>query len=242
MLINVQFRISLPYLDVSQHVIKWAELAEKALVFEHEADKEVSRTHIHGYFFGYQLQRKTLGENIKKAFNLGSRDFATSEKCSRSDPRPIDLSGAYCYGSDFNTNPVKFARNISPAILESLQAHTHSQATVMNIASGSAPTTELIIIKEIKTKQKPTQFQHLNTVILRIMSDETEILKQPIEIMRKRVFEIVFDYFRQNELFMGKYKQLDFLDMVMLKLNCYDYKHSLYQDFEKRHGRLNSNP
>lgn len=241
--INVQFRITLPFIDVSSNVINWAELAETAIVFEHDADEEVNRTHIHGYFFGYQLQRKTLGENIKKTFNLGSRDFATSEKCSRKDPRPIDLSGAYCYGSEFNTREVKFAKNISPAILDSLRVYSQSKATTINIASKSAPTTQNIILKEIKVKYKPTQYEHLKTVLLRINSDESNILTiSSIALRRKKIFDIVFNYFRENELFMGKYKQLDFLDMVMLKLDCYDYKYSLFQDFEKRHSRLNSQP
>lgn len=240
---NIHVRIHLPYVDVSGALAKWCNMAETSFVFQHEADEEVSRTHIHAFMFGLPLERKTLSGYIKKEFNLiGNKDFFTSEKCSKVDPRPIDLSGSYCYGSKWDTLEPLFLKIISPDIVDELRTYSRSKRDSISIASKSTNVLNTVIIKEIKTKTKPTQYQHLQNVLQLINSDESNILLQPIEIMRKRIFDITFQYFKTHELFMGKFKQLDFLDMVMLKLDCAEYKFSLFQDFQKRHGRIISQP
>lgn len=238
---DVHVRIHREYIDVSASLVKWCEMAETSFVFQHDADDEVERTHIHAFLFNFPIKRKTLSGYIAKTFNItGNKDFFTSEKCSRKDPRPIDLSGAYCYGSVWNTLPPLFVKIKSPELLDRLRIYSQAKGTPINIASKSTPTT--IVLKEIKVKQKPTQYQHLNNVIQRCMTPELDIMRQPIEIMRRRIFEVSFNYFKENELFMGKYKQLDFLDMVMLKLDCAEYKNNLWQEFQKRHGRNNFSP
>lgn len=235
---NIHVRIHMPYTDVSGQLVQWCDMAQTSFIFEHPADEEVNRLHIHAFLFDFPIKRKTLSGYISKTFNLkGNTDFFTSENCSRTDPRPIDLSGSYCYGSKWDSIAPLFAKFNSPDTMDKLRIYARSKGTPINIASKSNPTT--IILKEIKVKSKPTQYQHLQNVLQRCMTEELDIMRQPIEIMRRRIFEVTFNYFKENEMFMGKFKQLDFLDMVMLKLDCADYKKNLWDEFQKRHGRNN---
>lgn len=232
---NVQLRIHREYSDVSGFVVSLLEKCAQGFVFQHPEDEEVARTHTHGYMFEPTISRKTVSEQIAKKLNLkGNTDFFTSDKCSKRDPRPIDMSGAYMYGSKFDTIAPSYLKNISPDLLEELRRYARSKGTFHNIASKSAPTTELVVLKEIKVKQKPTLYQHVTECVKMITDTRPDIYKTDIGSMRRQIFELSFSYIQSNQLFMGKYKQLDFLDMVLTKINCEEYKNLLYHDFLKR--------
>lgn len=210
------------------------EKCEKGFVFQHPEDEEVARTHVHGYMFNPTISRKTVSEQIAKKLGLkGNTDFSTSDKCGKKDPRPIDISGAWTYGSKFATIAPSFQKNISPVEVDELQAIA-SNWTYNKLASKSAPTTSLVVLKEIKVKQKPTLYQHVTECANSITSTYPDIYKADVGDMRRRVFELAFQYIQSHELFMGKYKQLDFLDMVLTKIDCTEYKKLLFHDFLKR--------
>lgn len=230
---NIQFRIHREWCDVSGVMVSMFEKCEKGFVFQHPEDEEVARTHVHGYLFSPTISRKTLSEQIAKKLNLkGNTDFSTSDKCGKKDPRPIDISGAWTYGSKFATIAPSFLKNISPAEVEELQACA-SNWTYTKLASKSAPTS-LVVLKEIKVKTKPTLYQHVQACATSITEARPDIYKADIGDMRRQVFELSFSYIQSHELFMGKYKQLDFMDMVLTKLNCTEYKNMLFHDFVKR--------
>lgn len=44
---TIRVRVTLPYEDCSGIVQQWVQRCDKAIVYEHEADEDVSRTHIH---------------------------------------------------------------------------------------------------------------------------------------------------------------------------------------------------
>lgn len=232
-MLALQFRIHREFSDVSGFVVSLFNKCEKGFVFQHPPDEEVQRVHIHGYLFEPTVTRKTLSEQIAKKLNLkGNTDFGTGDTCGKKK-LPLDVSGAYCYGSKWDTIAPNFSKNISPVELEELRCYSRKMGTYNNIAS-STHTKEVVVIKEVKVKTKPTQYQHLTNVVNRIMDQYPDLFKfSPLEL-RTKVFEVTYNYFRENELFMGRYKQLDFLDMVLLKLNCTEYKNLLFTDFTRR--------
>jgi len=231
---HIQFRIHLDYKDVSGFVVSMLEKCEKGFVFQHPEDEKVNRTHIHGFMLSPSITRKTCSEQIAKKLNLkGNADFFTSNKCG-DPPRALDLSGAYCYGSKWNTIAPSFIKNISPALLDELRNYSQIMGTTNNIHRSITSVVNTVYLKEIKVKTKPTQYQHVMTLVNRINDIHPELFTLPFVEQRQIIFESTYNYFRDNELFMGKYKQLDFLDMVLLKLNCNDYKKTLYADFTKR--------
>jgi len=219
---------------VSGVVVSMLEKCEKGFVFQHPKDEKVNRTHLHGFMFDPSISRKTCSEQIAKKLNLkGNTDFFTSNKCG-DPPRDMDISGAFCYGSKWDTIAVSYAKNISPDLLEELRNYSRKMGTLNNIHSNTITKTEIVVLKEIKTKSKPTQYQHCVTVVNRINELHPDLFSKPLAEQRRCIFEIVYNYFRENELFMGKYKQLDFLDMVLMKWDCKEYKNMLFSDYTKR--------
>lgn len=233
-MLPIQFRIHLEYKDVSGFVVSMLEKCAKGFVFQHPEDEKVHRTHIHGFMFEPTISRKTCSEQIAKKLNLkGNSDFFTSNKCG-DQPREMDISGAFCYGSKWATISPSFTKNISPDLLDELRNYSRKMGTFNNIHRSTITKTEIVVMKEIKVKTKPTQYQHCMNVVTRINELHPDLLKQPHAEQRRCIFEICYNYFRENELFMGKYKQLDFMDMVLLKWNCAEYKNMLFADFTKR--------
>jgi len=238
---NVQFRIHKQYSDVSGLVVSLFDKCTQGFVFEHPADEDVNRVHIHGYMFETSICRKSISEYIKKKFDLnGNSDFFTSVSAGGrkqlAQRKDIDMSGAYCYGSKWDTIAASFTKNISPVLLEQLKNYSRKMGTFNNIARNSV-TTEIVVLKEIKTKSKPTQYQHIITIVNRINDLNPDLQSKPLAERQRVVFEMVYSYFRENELFMGKYKQLDFLDNVLLRLGDIDYKKTLFADFAHRTSR-----
>jgi len=81
--------------DVLEDYINQSEIA---FMFQHDADDEVSRTHCHTYLFNLKRQRSTIDGYLRKRFTAGNSDFAVSQTCGKKK-RPIDVIGAWCYGT-----------------------------------------------------------------------------------------------------------------------------------------------
>lgn len=237
---NVQFRIHRSWSDVSGIVVSnFFSKCEKGFLFQHEADEEVARQHVHGYLFGLSIKRSSLSEQIATKLNLnGNADFFTSEKCSKSNPRPLDISGAYCYGSKFNTIAPLFLKNISPVLLEQLQAYAESRKPISKLAAQFTDVLSLIADNPSPppVKKKMTQYEHVSACVDMIIETYPDVFRVSLDESKETIFNQTFAYFRAQQLFMGKYKQLDFLDMVLVKLGTQEYKDSLFHDFLKRNN------
>lgn len=227
---DLQFRVHQPWSDVSGLLVPFFNKSEKGFLFQHEADEEVARQHVHGYLFGYPFKRSSLSESIAKKLNItGNVDFFTSDKCSRKDPRPLDISGAYCYGSKWDTVACLFSKNISPELMEQLRNYAFSRRPIEKIVVTSFNTV-------INKTKKPTQYEHVQACLNLIMTQSPEVVTQSLDDSKETIFNHTFAYFRAQQMFMGKYKQLDFLDMILLKLGTQEYKDSLFTDFLKRNN------
>lgn len=72
------FRITRPYSDISGTLSAIARSCSVLVAYEHECDDNVSRTHTHVYFTGYEATRATLSRSIKKDFPgmKGNKDLS----------------------------------------------------------------------------------------------------------------------------------------------------------------------
>lgn len=206
-------------------------------MFQHPPDEKVPRIHIHGYMFNPIASRKTFSAKLQETFNLkGNEEFFTSDKCGESrydkERKELDMSGAFWYGSKIDTIAPIYLKNISPDLLESLRIYARQNGKIINIARNS-PKTEIVVIKEIKTKTKPTLYQHAKQCTTNIMDQGAFALIQNPNY-HTFVFTKCIEYLKSQELFMGRYKQLDFMDQVLLMLGDKSYETKLYEDFLKR--------
>lgn len=236
---HFQSRIHLEWVDVSGFVVSYMDKAEKGFAFQHNADEEVNRTHVHSYFFSPTVETKSYSEQVAKKLGLkGQHQFYTSDKCSKKDKRALDISGAWCYGSKWGTIAPVFTKNISPDLVDELQKYAKSKATMGNIASGTIRT-EMVILKEIQLKTKPTQYEHAKKCAAMVLERHPQILTTldgSTQENLTNIFNVAYEYFRTSGLYMGKYKQLDFMDMVMVHINAADYRNILLNNFIKRNS------
>ena len=54
---NFAFRVSSSYDETKEHLANLFELCEKVAIYQHDADEEISRTHIHGLLIGCTKER-----------------------------------------------------------------------------------------------------------------------------------------------------------------------------------------
>ena len=76
---NFAFRVSSSYDETKEHLANLFELCEKVAIYQHDADEEISRTHIHGLLIGC-----TKGEDtIRNRFFKGKYQSADYELKTR---------------------------------------------------------------------------------------------------------------------------------------------------------------
>jgi hypothetical protein len=97
------------------------------VVFEHDPDSGCKRRHFHMYAFGVKVGEDTLRKYLKKQplYDVsGVPEWALSQTCGkRGNTRPVDLSGAWLYGSKGKVpDAFNLRKNISPATVVELEA------------------------------------------------------------------------------------------------------------------------
>lgn len=222
---------------MSGFVVSLLDKCEQGFAFEHPPDEKVKRLHVHGYMFGSSLERKTVSQDwIKKKLGLiGNKDFYTSDKCGEDENR-LDMSGAYAYGSKWDTIAASYLKNISPDLLEQLKQYARPfRPRETNIVTSFTPQ----VVQDKSTKL--TQYQHVSACVLSLMDQHPQVVRMTLDDSKELIFNHVFAYFRAQKLFMGKYKQLDFFDMVLTTLDSKEYKDSLFADFLKRNNFIKYN-
>lgn len=57
---NYAIRISLPYDDCKAIISKWADRSVAVVAYQHDADEEISKTHVHIALYGCEVQHEAL--------------------------------------------------------------------------------------------------------------------------------------------------------------------------------------
>lgn len=102
-------RISLSYQDCSVVIAQWAERSNRVIVYEHVADEEIARTHIHLALYGCEVKAEALKRMWINCPGKGN-EFWSWKDCDE-DTKYIT------YMSKGNLAPV-FVKNISEDIVE----------------------------------------------------------------------------------------------------------------------------
>lgn len=105
---NIAFRVSLAFSDVKLEQLY--EDCEKVIVYEHPADDEVSRTHIHGLCIGYKHKDDTF-----RKFFKGKYEYALTLK-NKKTGAPVDET-FITYMSKGCYDPV-YVKNVSDEEIE----------------------------------------------------------------------------------------------------------------------------
>lgn len=206
-----QVRISRPWYDISGSMIKLADKSETAVCFEHPPDDEVSRRHCHCYFMNINLKYDAMNERLKKLFPdiSGNRDFAISGTAGKRKG-PIDLSGAYIYGTTEAFHAPKWLKNISMSTVEELQE------SARRFYAKRGDTAQASSIKAVAKQKKLTRYEQVREIAARCLTPE--FLKMGESQRIKIVREEVKSYLRSNGIFCGVIKTSEYIECVLLDL------------------------
>lgn len=181
-IMNIQFRVDRVYADISGTMDTWDELSKchTAFAFEHPPTAKKT-THTHGYLFGTISAFKTFQGNVKKAFSLKANDYETSKTCGEgANKRPLDISGAWTYGSKFATIAPKYIKNISDTQVEELNDYARKLFTQIHGKQHSTASVSKI------TNKKPNVARDYYSIADSIRSNYAKILHERLDVPSKK--------------------------------------------------------
>lgn len=107
---NHAIRITLPYDDCKHIVRQWADRSVTAIVYQHDADEQISKTHIHIALYGCEVQAEALKRKWIDAPGKGNEFWSFKEAALEPDKYVT-------YMSKGKHTPV-FTKNISDEEVE----------------------------------------------------------------------------------------------------------------------------
>lgn len=227
---HYQVRISRPWSDVSGVILNLYKKAQSGFVFQHDADEEVNRTHIHAYMFNINLKYDAISDRVKKLGFKGNSDFAISGSCGgKMNRRPLDVSGAWIYGTKEEALRPVWVENISPAIVEGL---VDGARRFYAKRENTCPKPNLNVVKA-KTL---TKYQHVREIAAQVLSPE--FLKLGMDERVKVIKEHTVRYLNQNQIFCGLYHTLEWIECVIRDIDQETFEHALHLKLEKNLGIL----
>lgn len=227
---HYQLRIHRPYDDVASSIKQFSELSQTSFTFEHPQDDEVTRIHIHQYNFDLSIKYDAISQRIKKLGLKGNSDFSVSGTCGK-DKRPLDISGAWIYGSKFGTLAPKHVKNLTPEEVEQLNEYARQFA--------DKNPHKVRLVPEQQPKEKPkTRHQHIIEVALEVLTPEYVKLAardpQRIRIVR----DTCLAYMRKHQIFCGKWKTVEFIESVLLNIGDESFNDAVSSQLEKNLGHI----
>lgn len=223
---HYQVRIHRRWDETETVLKKLSDISDHSVVFEHPPDEKVKRIHVHAYFFNLNLKDDAIRERLKKTGLKGNEDFAVSGQCG-DDRRPLDLSGAWTYGTKPEALRPVFTNNISPAVIEELQEYArcfyakYKRDNITPAASSQGDT---------KVK-KMTHYEHIRQMSANCLTPEFLKLDDGHRVAVVR--DEVWQYLRSNGIKSCKRGLVEWTEAVLLDLDDKCLKEAVTWQLEK---------
>lgn len=185
---NHAIRITLPYEDCKHIIQEWSDRCHAAVVYQHEADEEISKTHVHIALYGCEVKSEQLKRMWKEAPGKGN-EFWSWKPCD-----PIILSDTQTEGVKYLTYMskgvlrAKFVKNISDIQLENARSSWVEPVK----ADKSGESSERIIQKvlaKIKIVNKSRYYRDEDEIELGQCKYNLELL---MDIVRTESFKMLW--------------------------------------------------
>lgn len=226
---HYQVRIHRRWDETETVLKKLSDISDYSVVFEHPPDEKVKRIHVHAYFFNLNLKDDAIRERLKKTGLKGNEDFAVSGQCG-DDRRPLDLSGAWTYGTKPEALRPVFINNISPAIIEELQEYArrfYAKYKRDNITPAAS------LQGDTKVK-KMTQYNHIKEIAANCLTPD--YLRLDSDQRVAVVLEETWQYLRSNGIKSDKWGIVKWVEAVLLELDDKVLKDAVRFQLEKNLG------
>jgi len=174
-------RVTLPYADCSGIISLWADRSSRAIAYQHTADEEVSKTHVHLALWGCEVKAEALKRMWPEAPGKGNEFWAWKELGL------LDNAGKYLtYMSKGKLAP-KYLKNISEDRVEkSRQAWVDP---VKDDKTGDNSTYKIMkIIEMIESKHTFKGY----SIDIEDDDNATYMIGKLLEVVRKETFKFLW--------------------------------------------------
>ena len=195
---KLKIRVSRSYAELKDFPTKLAEVCDVLVVYEHEADDEISRTHIHCYADNPQVSTDTMKNWVKKA--LGTTVFP---KTDWAFPEAED-EGFITYMSK---------GHLSPLLIKGIEAEAVRllKDKWVDIPKKTGKTQYVLKI-ENPAQQKLRQWEMVQEINRRYNINDPEESRDPVEKLIRIIRQVVII---ENNTICGRYKFRDYYDTIM---------------------------
>lgn len=196
---NYAPRVSFAYADVSGVIETWSHSCEKMVVYEHQRDSEVNRTHLHMLLMNCKYN---TAEPLKRQFYSAVQTSAKGNDLwswvHKKYPNPNEQFVVYM--SEGKLRPV-FVKNFSPAELEELRLQWKEEST---------PKGESLTEKKESTKSKYDLVQDMISEI-----DNSKVDGMCSRYLADYLVSVVLKVLRKNRIVIGRYKVREYRDALI---------------------------
>jgi len=213
---NFAFRISVSYQDANIRLLELFDMCEKVAVYEHEADDEVSRTHIHGLIMNCSRKEDTLRNKIFKP--NWKKDY--------------QLATTYRSGKDLIITPVSesYITYMAKGKLDPQYVKGFTKEFIDECKGKWINWTPEKIAEESKEKKTTTVFDHCEA----IAKDVEELVGD----YHLNVIAKIIKYQNSKRIKTNTYQVRDWYDTIVSQLKPNDYKNMIWNLIKKRDGHF----
>lgn len=206
---DLAIRVTRSYSDI----MEWVDnlTADKVIVYEHEADDEVSRTHIHMLLIQSTLKPDSLKARFKKLYgNIDAKDW--SFKSSDGDPKYIT------YMSKGKLSP-KLSKGFELSDITKYTSEWVEPKTKVKLENGK-------FVRDVNEPGQKTKIQLLEQMRSRL--SPTDSTRDILKIIRKVLID--------NKVIIGQYKMMDYYDSLMMYDRKEDWLCGMERKINSRQG------
>jgi len=213
------------------------EISEKLVIYEHEADEDVTRTHIHGLIMGCTRSDDTLRNNLFKVKYTKNYELKSTYK-TKKGTFPVD-DKYITYMSKGNLDP-KYCKGYTKEQIDEYKNAWVDYEEVKKQAKERDPTktiTRFELIKECQAEYKKQTLHRIFTGHDILSSPGNKIY--PEEFDQHLCCEIVIAKAIEHKQTMGFYKLVDIVDNVHMLAFPQRFHTKLFGYFQKRDEKMN---
>lgn len=237
---NFAFRISVPWNDCRDVVLNYLkDISATLVIYEHEADEEVMRTHIHGLIMGCQRSDDTLRNKLFKVMFTKNYELKSTFKRKGGGPLPVSLN-YITYMSKGKLEPSYF-HGITKEEIDAYRAAWVDYESTPAAKEKKDPTKAITRYEFIKECYEQYNKDFLHTRFTG---------KDPFSPPGNKVYPEIFDQAKACEIViakaiehkqsMGFYKLVDVVDNVHMLRSPVSFHKKLHGYFVKRDEKMAS--
>lgn len=207
---NWSVRITRTYEELKPWIQNLSDKCEKLIVYQHDADEDVSRTHCHLMIIGYTTSDETMKMQLTKI--LGQRPEKTDWAW---DPSVRSEDDSISYMSKKDLQPMYNKGYEDSYVVERSTKYVPKSEYVKS--SGK---TQYKVIAEKPEVSKKRQNDLLDEMIQKYRENypmDEYVCKNP-PFKSNEVVKIIIDTLNQHRVIFGRYKVRDYYDTIMSRL------------------------